>query len=133
MDQWYITITDYAEELLEDLDDLEGWPNNVREMPRNWIGNRGGERRLRGRRLRRGRHLHDPSGHHPRGDVLLAGSRSSRRAEIAQQNDEVAEYIETAEQADEDELDVTSGVSPASTRPIPLLARRFLSTSPTTC
>ncbi len=36
--QWFIKITDYAEELLADLDKLEEWPEQVRTMQRNWIG-----------------------------------------------------------------------------------------------
>ena len=38
MPQWYLKITDYAEELLKDIDTLEGWPERVRTMQRNWIG-----------------------------------------------------------------------------------------------
>ncbi|MEO8211067.1 MAG: leucine--tRNA ligase, partial [bacterium] len=37
MKQWNLRITKYAERLLKDLDDLE-WPNNVKEIQRNWIG-----------------------------------------------------------------------------------------------
>ena len=36
--QWFIKITDYAEELLADLDKLEHWPEQVLTMQRNWIG-----------------------------------------------------------------------------------------------
>ncbi len=36
--QWFIKITDYAEELLNDLDQLEDWPEQVKTMQRNWIG-----------------------------------------------------------------------------------------------
>jgi leucyl-tRNA synthetase len=36
--QWFFKITDYAEQLLQDLDQLEGWPERVRTMQANWIG-----------------------------------------------------------------------------------------------
>ncbi|MCF7981657.1 MAG: leucine--tRNA ligase [Pseudomonadales bacterium] len=36
--QWFIKITDYAEQLLKDLDQLTEWPEQVRAMQRNWIG-----------------------------------------------------------------------------------------------
>ncbi|HOJ59374.1 MAG TPA: leucine--tRNA ligase [bacterium] len=38
MPQWYIRITAYADELLQDLEQLHGWPNKVLVMQRNWIG-----------------------------------------------------------------------------------------------
>jgi len=38
MEQWFFKITEYAQRLLDDIDKLDGWPERVKTMQRNWIG-----------------------------------------------------------------------------------------------
>ena len=43
LEQWYIKITAYAQELLDDLEKLPGWPERVKQMQANWIGRSEGD------------------------------------------------------------------------------------------
>jgi leucyl-tRNA synthetase len=38
LNQWFLKITDYADELVDNLENLEGWPDSVRQMQEKWIG-----------------------------------------------------------------------------------------------
>ncbi|MGE3063700.1 MAG: leucine--tRNA ligase [bacterium] len=38
LEQWFFKITDYAQRLLDDIDTLKDWPENIKTMQRNWIG-----------------------------------------------------------------------------------------------
>ena len=38
LEQWFFKITEYAQDLLDDLEDLDGWPDHVKKMQQDWIG-----------------------------------------------------------------------------------------------
>ena len=113
LDQWFFTITDYAEELHDGLEDLEGWPEGVREIQRNWIGRQEGARITF-------EVSHDASGDgadtesvdvfstRPEtiyGATYLAVSPGHDLARtLAETDDEVADYVDTVREQDPDEV-----------------------------
>ncbi|HZG09853.1 MAG TPA: leucine--tRNA ligase [Allosphingosinicella sp.] len=99
LSQWFLKITDFAEELLEGLDDLHQWPDKVRLMQENWIG------RSRGLRFRFA--LSQPAGTHggfdvftTRPDTIFGASFAAIAAdhpiaqEAARENEAAAAFIE---------------------------------------
>ncbi len=135
LDQWFFTITDYAEELHEGLDELEGWPDGVREIQRNWIG------RQEGARITfdvsayggtdggtdgdgdDGDRTVDVFSTRPEtiyGATYLAVSPGHDLArELAEDDDSVAEYVDTVREQDPDEVGF-SGVETDATAIHPL-------------
>ncbi|MWV39106.1 leucine--tRNA ligase [Natrialba sp. INN-245] len=119
LDQWFFTITEYAEELHDGLEDLEGWPEGVREIQRNWIG------RQEGAKI--GFELSTPvtgddEGDEPNGAIDAVDVFSTRPETIygatylavspghdlaralADRTDDVADYVETVRERGPDEV-----------------------------
>ena len=109
--QWFIRITAYAEELLAGLDTLDGWPEAVRIMQRNWIG------KSRGVELAFG--LSSPIADHERievyttrPDTLFGVTYLSLAAEhpitlaLAKRNPELKEFVASCQQASVAEADM---------------------------
>ena len=69
--QWFLRITKYADELLEGLDKLEGWPEKVRTMQRNWIGRS------------EGAHVDFAVGEHDREETNATAGASTRASRTA--------------------------------------------------
>jgi len=106
--QWFIKITAYAEELLDDLDQLEGWPDQVKAMQRNWIG------KSRGVQLRFGLQGREDQleVYTTRPDTLLGVSYVAVAAghplakEAAANNAELAAFLEECSKAGTAEADL---------------------------
>ena len=134
MDQWFFTITDYAEELLDALDELEGWPNNVREMQRNWIGKQEGKSVEFEVTTGDTVEIFTTRLDTIYGATFFALSPGHPVAQqLAERNDDVAAYVERVEEADDDEIAETSGVftgeyahNPATGEEIPVYVADYV-------
>ncbi|SDC21829.1 leucine--tRNA ligase [Natrinema hispanicum] len=124
LDQWFFTITDYAEELHDGLDELEGWPDGVREIQRNWIGRQEGARITF-------EVSHETDDTEPV-DVfstrpetiygatsLVVSPGHDLARKLAEEDAEVADYVETVREQDPDEVGF-SGIETDATAVHPL-------------
>ena len=105
--QWFVRITDYAEELLEYLDKMPGWPDQVKMMQRNWIG------RSEGIRITFRRDGGDPIDvYTTRPDTLMGvtcvvvAAQHPVAAEGALGNEQLAAFIEKCNQVKVAEADI---------------------------
>jgi leucyl-tRNA synthetase len=109
MKQWKLAITDYAEELLDDLEQLEGWPDKVRKMQNDWIGKSTGAKI--NFPLKDGEELEvfttRPDTIHGATFMALAPEHELAE-EIAREDEEVAEYVEQAKRKDSEEREEKS-------------------------
>ena len=76
--QWFFKITEYADQLLDEMDTLESWPERVLTMQRNWIGRSDGARDVPGGGTGEELPVFDAARHAVRRDVLRPGAGASR-------------------------------------------------------
>ena len=131
LDQWFFTTTEYADELYDTLDEMDGWPENVREMQRNWIGKQEGASVEFDLTTGNSVDIFTTRLDTIYGATFFALAPGHEvAAEIAAENDAVAEYIE---RADREELPQTSGVftgeyaqNPATGEEIPVYVADYV-------
>ena len=111
--QWFIKITDYAEELLNDLDKLDGWPEQIRTMQRNWIGkSRGVEFSFKLANSIEG--IDSFAVYTTRPDTLMGVTYASIAAEhpiaiaLAKENPELAQFIQDCKTQSVSEADMAT-------------------------
>ncbi|MCP4272414.1 MAG: leucine--tRNA ligase [Gammaproteobacteria bacterium] len=98
--QWFMKITDYAQELLDELENMDNWPEQVKTMQQNWIG------RSEGTNLRFGvkDHTEELEVYTTRPDTLLGVSyvaiapQHHLATEVAANNSDIAAFIESCSQ-----------------------------------
>ena len=122
--QWFIRITDYAEQLLDDLDELEHWPEQVKTMQRNWIGKSRGVNVVFDLSESAGEHSHFEV-YTTRPDTLMGvtyltlATQHPIALEVAQNNSVLASFIEKcrlqqvseAEMATMDKVGMDTGIT----------------------
>lgn len=122
--QWFIRITDYAEQLLDDLDELEHWPEQVKTMQRNWIGKSRGVNVVFDLSESAGEHNHFEV-YTTRPDTLMGvtyltlATQHPIALEVAQNNSVLASFIEKcrlqqvseAEMATMDKVGMDTGIT----------------------
>ena len=139
IEQWSVRITDYAQELLDALDGLEGWPEQVRTMQRNWIGRSEGvymEFGIAGSDERLGIYTTRP-------DTLMGVTYVAVAAEhplarrAAEGNPELAAFIESCRQGGVSEAEIETmekrghplgiaAVHPVTGESVPVYAANFV-------
>ncbi|MEJ2619812.1 MAG: leucine--tRNA ligase [Candidatus Thiodiazotropha sp.] len=137
--QWFIKITDYADELLDEIDALEAWPEQVRTMQRNWIG------RSYGVEMEFGLEGSEPglTIYTTRPDTLMGVTYVAVAAEhplalqASADNPELAGFIEACRQGGTSEAELetiekrgmplgVNAVHPVSGEPVPIYAANFV-------
>jgi leucyl-tRNA synthetase len=143
---WYMRITQYADELLDSLDGL-GWPEQVKQMQRNWIGRSEGVEFIlpyapeTAARMKDGQQgpegLHHARRHHHGHHLRRGGARASARAEAAKGNPKLAAFIEECKTGGVQEAELATmekkGMPRASSCSIRSPTSRSRSGSATTC
>ena len=108
--QWFLRITDYAQQLLDDLDQLPEWPERVRTMQRNWIGH------SRGLEIKFALEGHDDAlfVFTTRPDTLMGvtclvlAPEHPLTEEVAKSNPEVALFVEVCRRRSTAEADIAT-------------------------
>ncbi len=137
--QWFIKITDYADELLAELDQMDQWPEQVRTMQRNWIG------RSEGVQMAFGLEGSDEklTIYTTRPDTLMGVTYMAVAAEhplakeAAENNPELQTFIEECSQGGTSEADIETkeklgmalgrnAIHPITGEPVPIFAANFV-------
>ena len=139
IEQWLVRITDYAQELLDALDGLDGWPERVRIMQRNWIGRSEGVHMdfgIQGSDEVLGIYTTRPDTVMGVTYVAVAAEHPlARRA--AESNAELAAFIEECRKGGTSEAEIEtmekkgfplgiSAIHPISGQPVPIYAANFV-------
>ncbi|MFB6143993.1 MAG: leucine--tRNA ligase [Candidatus Nanohaloarchaea archaeon] len=137
MKQWFYRITDYAEDLLDDLEELDEWPEKVRKMQREWIGkSEGATIKFPTNRGELEVFTTRPDTIHGATFMVLAPEHEMAE-EIAEENQEVAEYVKEAKlkDAEQREEKTKAGVftgeyaeNPVNGEEIPIYVSEFVLT-----